>query len=338
MGYWYEKPGEIDEIVISSRVTISRNLERYNFPSMLSKEDAREVIYEVQSVLEDLGFESTLYPIKEMQLKHKQQLVERKIITSDLARKEDAAVIISKDKEITIVLNDKDHIRIECMVTGLKIGEVLDNIQQLEQSMQTKLEFAYDEKLGYLTACPANMGTGLEISVMLHIPALTACGYVGSLIASADELGLSIKGLYGESNNAIANIYIISNKVTLGLSEEDIAKMIISSAMRLVKDERESRKAYMLSSGRLELEDRILRSYGIARYAKIMTLGEFMALFSDIKLALSLGLIQNLTHAQMHRLLIMAQPAMLEREADRQLSKQETDIYRAFFVRGMLKI
>ncbi len=337
MAYWFETAGPQDEIVIASRVRLARNLENMPFPSMMVPDQAAELTDCIQTAAASAGGAWSLYRMSDLSDAEKLELVEQHIISPQLCTKPGSAVLVSFDKELSIMLNEEDHVRMQCILPGFQLAMAEEKTAELERSLQKGVEFSFDEKLGYLTACPTNIGTGMRASVMMHLPALTATGYVAGLIKTAGEFGLAVRGLYGEGSHAVANIYQLSNQVTLGLSEPEITQKIISSAEEIIRDEREARSLYMTSDGRVEMEDKLMRSYGIARYARHLSAGEFMSLLSDIKLALSLGLIDGLDHVRLHGLLIAAQPASLQKRAGRVLTPMERDILRADVVREALR-
>lgn len=337
MAYWFESPGEQDDIVISSRVRLARNFDTLYFPSMMDRSGALEIMRTVRGVLEQAGEAYTVLSIDGLSDADRLELVEQHLISPALMKQADGAVLISADKRISIMLNEEDHIRIQCILAGLRLKEAESSVMEVEKHLQKGIAFAFDEKLGYLTSCPTNVGTGMRASVMLHLPALTATGYITGLLKTVGEYGLTVRGLYGEGSHAVAHIYQLSNQVTLGLSESEITDKILSSARQIIGDEREARRLYMASDGRVELEDKLMRSYGVAANARRLTAGEFMSLLSDIKLALSLGLIDGLGHVTLHRLLIEAQPASLRKRAGRDLTLYERDVLRADVVRGALR-
>jgi len=336
MAYWFKSKGEQDDIAISSRVRMARNFDSRNFPSMMDQTEAQEIIRTVRYVLDREGEAYTYFSIKELSDVDKLELVEQHLISPDLVKQPDGAVMISKDKSISIMLNEEDHVRIQCILAGLQLERAETVVEEVERFLQKGVAFAFDEKLGYLTSCPTNVGTGMRASVMLHLPALTATGYISGLLKTVGEFGITVRGLYGEGSHAVAHIYQLSNQVTLGLSESEIAEKIASSAKQIIKDEREARRLYMASDGRIELEDKLMRSYGVATHARRLTAGEFMSLLSDIKLALSLGLIDGIEHVTLHSLLIEAQPASLRNRAGRELTRYERDVLRADMVREAL--
>ncbi|MFZ5974079.1 MAG: protein arginine kinase [Bacillota bacterium] len=337
MAYWFNTSGEQDDIVISSRVRLARNFELLPFPSMMDTNHAEEIIQTVRTALECAGGAYTFFPMNDLSETDKLELVEQHLISPALSTKPDSAMLLSFDKRLSVMLNEEDHVRIQCILPGLQLHEAEALVMELERTLQSSTMFAFDEKLGYLTACPTNIGTGMRASVMMHLPALTATGYIASLLKTVGEFGLAVRGLYGEGSHAVANIYQLSNQVTLGLSESEITDKILTSAQQIIQDEREARMLYMSSDGRIELEDKLLRSYGIATHARRMTAGEFMSLLSDIKLALSLGLIDGISHVTLHSLLIAAQPASLQKRAGRELSLFDRDVLRAEIVREALR-
>lgn len=337
LAYWFETAGVQNDIVISSRVRIARNFELLPFLSMMDGKDAQEVVQTVQSALGRSGGDYACYKMKELSDVDKLELVEQHLISPALLKNSEGAVLVSFDKRMSIMLNEEDHVRLQCILPGMQLSEAEALVMEQEQALQKGIEFAFDEKLGYLTACPTNIGTGMRASVMMHLPALTATGYITGLLKTMGEFGLAVRGLYGEGSHAVANIYQLSNQVTLGLSESEIINMILTSAQQIINDEREARTLYMSSDGRIELEDKLLRSYGVATHARKMTAGEFMSLLSDIKLALSLGLIDGIEHVTLHSLLIAAQPASLQKRAGKELSLFDRDVLRAQVVREALR-
>jgi protein arginine kinase len=292
---WYMQNGKEGDIVLSTRVRLARNLSDFPFPGNLTPEKQREVVDVVASAMasSDVGNDFKLIDMTTLTELERLQLVEKHLISRDLATGDGVrAVLLSTDESVSIMINEEDHLRIQVLGTGLCLDDCLKKAMRIDDALDRTLKYAFDEKLGYLTKCPTNLGTGMRASAMLHLPALTQGNAIRELSASVGKLGFVIRGLYGEGSVAKGALYQISNQLTLGFDEETIVKRLSDVVEQMIEHERNYREQAR-KSGKLWLEDKIWRSAGILTYARSISTDEAMQLLSDLRLGASLGIIDT---------------------------------------------
>jgi protein arginine kinase len=235
------------------------------------------------------------------------------------------------------MINEEDHLRIQCLVPGLNLQEALELANQVDDVLEEKHTFAYHEQAGYLTACPTNVGTGLRASVMVHLPALVLTKQINRIIAATTQLGLAVRGLYGEGTEATGNIFQFSNQLTMGHGEQEIVETLQSIAKQVVEQERSARRALLFGSREL-LEDRIWRAYGTLRYARILSGQEALTMLSEVRLGIDLGIINDIPAETFNELLVSTRPNFLQKIAGRTDSEAgERDRIRAQLIRGKMR-
>jgi protein arginine kinase len=334
---WMKGIGPESEIVISSRVRIARNLKEYPYPMLATNQQSEEVLSQVSDVLEneELGTIShfSLVPLSSMNELEKMVLVEKHLISPNLANESrNGAVILSENESVSIMINEEDHLRIQCLCPGFQVKEAWDLANQIDDIFESHLDYGYDEKRGYLTSCPTNVGTGIRASVMMHLPALVLSQQINRILSAVTQVGLTVRGLYGEGSEALGNLFQISNQITLGQSEEEIIDNLHSVARQIIEHERAARQKLLMES-RMRIVDRVNRSLGILSYAGIMDSKEAAQRLSDVRLGLDLGIINNLSSHVLNELLVMTQPGFLQKYAGEKLSADDRDIRRAQLIR-----
>lgn len=339
---WMEGKGPNSDIVVSSRIRLARNLEDINFPQMMSKEDAEQVISKVRdSILSSnsiLTREFDFYKLDKISPVDRNVLIEKYLISYSLTDKpEISGFLLSKDEKITIMINEEDHIRMQVILSGLRLEEGWDLCSKIDDVIEERLRYAFDEKLGYLTSCPTNIGTGMRASVMLHLPALVMTGYINKVLQAVTQIGLTVRGLYGEGTNAMGNLFQISNQTTLGETEEKIIEKLKNIVLQIIDKERNTRKN-LFNNKRVEVEDRVYRSLGVLQNSRIMSSKEAMKLLSDVKIGVDMGIIQGIDGNVINKLIINIQPANVQKFAGKELSNRERDIKRAELIRERLKL
>nr|WP_207754834.1 protein arginine kinase [Desulforadius tongensis] len=333
--------GPEHDIVISSRIRLARNLQGMAFPNQMSHQEADSVFHAVQLALSDRHFrqqfgDMELVRLGELSPVERRILMEKHLISPDLLKDhEKKAVVLSDDEVISIMLNEEDHLRMQCLLPGLQLQKAWEIANKLDDGLEAILDYAFSEQLGYLTACPTNVGTGLRASVMVHLPGLTMLNQINQVINAVSKLGLTVRGLYGEGTEAMGNLYQISNQVTLGLTEEEIINKLTSVIKQLIDQERLARKA-LHRDQKYRLEDRIFRAYGTLKNARLLTSDEAMKYISDVRLGVNLNIVDSLSNKILNELVVMTRPAYLVKQARRELSSQERDIMRAEIVRNKL--
>lgn len=337
MSVW-DIAGPGNSIVISSRVRLARNLAGMPFPPAMTGRQGDEVAQKVIGALQQNGGD-TAYRFMQLRLMDeasRMELVERHLCSTDLLKSPDVGcVLLSDDETVSLMINEEDHLRIQGLLPGSQIAEAAGRALAAEQAIEKSVPFAFDRSLGYLTSCPTNVGTGMRASVMLHLPALKMIGMLKVLIDSVLKAGLAVRGIYGEGSEALGDMFQVSNQITLGVTEEDITGTIHAVCEQIMEKERAARELLMQNK-RLEVEDKLFRSWGLLKYARSITSKEFMQLLSDARLAVSLGLLPGIGHTDLNRLMIAVQPASLQKHAGRELAQEERDAARADFIRKTL--
>lgn len=340
LSHWMKDDGPESDIVISSRVRIARNLRDYPFPMLATNQQSNEVQEKLKSVMtnEDLTTISrfTFVPLKELSELDKKVLVEKHLISPALVDDARAgAVIIDDNESISIMINEEDHLRIQCLCSGFQVKEAWDLANQVDDIFESRLDYAFDERRGYLTSCPTNVGTGIRASVMLHLPALVLTNQISRLLAAITQVGLAVRGLYGEGSEATGNMFQISNQITMGQSEEEIIDNLHSVVTQVIGHERAARGT-LLAESRLKITDRVNRSFGIMSHAYTMESKEAAQRLSDIRLGIDLGVIEGVHTVALNELLVMTQPGFLQKAAGKMLEPEERDIRRAEMIRQQL--
>lgn len=340
---WYEKDSHnFNGIVISSRIRLARNLRAYKFPGRITYEESQQVISDVNgAVLRANDHANEFFEQMDMSLisqLDKIAMMERHVISPNFIRaKRPTGLVLSKDESISIMINEEDHIRIQSMEIGMNLEKALESAFHIDQLLEEKLGIAYDTNLGYLTACPTNVGTGLRASYMIHLPALETTGKLKFLLDAIAKFGLTVRGMYGEGSDAQGSLFQISNQITLGMSEEEIINNLTSVTKQIIEQEMIVRNK-LLKEKRLEFEDAVYRSYGLLSHVRILTSKEAMTLLSDIKLGFELGILEAEEEKQINifDLMTCIQPANLQKIEHKLLSVEDRDIARATFIRENL--
>lgn len=337
---WMRGRGPDSDIVISSRIRIARNVNPYPFPMLATNQQSKEVLEKVSKVMEDEELQTishfTLLPLANLDELQKQVLVEKHLISPALANESrNGAVILSDNESISIMVNEEDHLRIQCLLQGFQIKEAWDLASQIDDLFEVKLNYAFDENRGYLTSCPTNVGTGIRASVMIHLPALVVTQQINRILSAITQVGLAVRGLYGEGSEALGNLFQISNQITLGQSEEEIIDNLYGVVRQIIEHERAARQK-LLYDMKPKIVDRVSRSYGILSYAGIMDSKEAAQRLSDVRLGIDLGIIQNVDTTALNELLVMTQPGFLQQYAGEKLSPEERDVRRAELIREKL--
>ncbi|MFB9276764.1 protein arginine kinase [Cohnella cellulosilytica] len=340
LSQWMKGSGPESEVVISSRVRIARNLRNRPFPLMASSEQAQAVADQLLAVAEN-GRLNGLGKIEQVRLSElteleKLVLVEKHLISPNLANESRAgALILSPNEEISVMINEEDHLRIQCLCSGFQVNEAWDSASKIDDIFEEQVDYAFDEKYGYLTSCPTNVGTGIRVSVMMHLPALVMTGQINRILSAVTQVGLAVRGIYGEGSEATGNLFQVSNQVTLGQSEQEIIDNLFQVARQIIEHEKSAR-AKLLGESRLRVEDRVRRSYGILTQALIMDSKEAAQRLSDIRLGSHLGLLPEVDPQALNELLVSTQPGFLQLTYGEAMSPEDRDKSRAEFIRSRL--
>ena len=309
MAKWFTDSGSQSDVILSTRVRLARNLKGIPFPGKMSADDANKVISLEEATLEEMNYTFTRIDLAKLDTAEKQKLVEERFISPAIAKSTLPCVAyISEDELVSIMVNEEDHIRIQCIYPGYEPDKALDLIGKVDDYLSEKLDYAMHEKYGYLTSCLTNVGTGMRISYMLHLPATVMSGAADSVFAAVAKLGVTVRGMYGEGTKSAGNLFQISNQTTLGRSEAEIAASLGETLGSIISKERELRAKLSEKKG-LILEDRIMRSYAIVRSARIMQSKEMMDRLSDVRFGIGLGIIDDADYTTLNDIMICASPA-----------------------------
>ncbi len=323
------------DLVLSSRVRLARNLTGLPFSNSMTAAQVQELISRVDGAI-NANHDFLLLRMAGLPQRERRLLVERHLISPDLAKCAEGAALINKDETVSILVGEEDHLRIQCMLPGMQLEQADALCMSLDDMLGKKLPYAFDSELGYLTACPTNIGSGMRASVMLHLPALSLTGQTEALLSTITKLGYTVRGIYGEGSGAPGHIYQISNQMTLGILEEDILSNLGATIQRVMDRERSVRES-LYRTNRLEIEDLVYRSSGILRYARKLDTHEAMEHISNLKLGAGLGLLPVSAQAYLNRLLTDVQSASLEQRLGEELTQAQRDEARAKIVREALK-
>ncbi|MCS7233013.1 MAG: protein arginine kinase [Synergistetes bacterium] len=335
---WLKGIGPNSNIAISSRIRLARNLKNYPFPSIAKKSDLEEVVNEIKRILsKDSYFKPfSLLMLGELSDIEREALIEKHIISPDHSKngsKRSGALLVEKEGVLSVMINEEDHLRIQCFLGGLQLGEAWRIIDQFDSVLEKYIDYAFSEEFGYLTSCPTNVGTGLRASVMLHLPALAFTKKMGKVIEELSKIGLTVRGLYGEGTEALGNLFQLSNQVTLGPSEEEIVDKIEKVALRVIEEEELTRKHLLKVKG-IEFEDSLWRAWGILRHARLISSKEAMDLLSKIRMGTDLGILPRIDKGKFNELIVKIRPAHLQLLVGRELSPEERDKFRADLIRS----
>lgn len=334
MSSWYTVHAPEDDIAVSTRIRLARNLSGLPFPARMTDEQRRELNLRVKkAVLESntpFAGELKYIDMKDVPQTEIAAMVERHIISPEFAEgRSERAIILSGDESISIMIGEEDHVRIQVILGGLQLEKAYDIAESLDSLLYSSLHFAFDRTLGFLTECPTNLGTGLRASVMLHLPITEADGDISAVADSVGKIGFTVRGMYGEGSEASASMYQISNQITLGISEKNAIDNLKIITQQLIEKERTARGAL----NRIKLEDLCFRAWGTLKGCRLLSSTEMMKLLSAVKLGVGAGIIK--TEVLPMRLFIEGQPNMLMKKYG-QLEPEERDIYRATFIREAL--
>lgn len=302
---WYEKIGNDEDICISTRARLARNIKGFPFGERLDGKGRKKIIELVDDALSRADIGKADYINFDGITENKAySYFEKHYISSDfLAAPMPKQLILSDVGNAAIMVNEEDHIRIQSIVPGFDIDTAYDTADKIDDLLSESIDFCFDEKLGYLTKCPTNLGTGLRLSVMMHLPCLTMTKQIAQIIKIASQLGFTVRGYYGEGSEAKGYLYQISNQETLGFTEKQICDKMKSLISQLIERERTARK-HIYASAQNGIEDMVSRAEGTLRYAKLMSSDEYVKLYSDLRLGISLGIIDSVDYKTLNTLLI----------------------------------
>ena len=332
---WYLQNSENSDVAISTRIRFARNLHGFKFN--LQKNDEIEALQnKVKDNLYTIGYGLKFFKLKDMDDITKMSLVEKNLLSPDfvLKRNETGSILINDDENICIMIGEEDHLRIQIFSNGLDLKNTLNLAIELDEKIGESLGYAMNKKYGYLTACPSNIGTGLRASVMVHLPALSKTKNTKKILQATSSFGISIRGVYGENSEASGDMYQISNKQTIGISEKEIVDNLNVIVEKIIEQERKARK--ILAKDDIELEDMVYRSFGILSNCRKISSSEVRELLSDIKLGTDLGILKEMTDLKVKKLYLYTKPANLQKYLGEQYEAIERDIKRAEVIKQII--
>lgn len=333
------RKGPHDRIVLSSRVRLARNLKDALFPGWAKKPERVRVLELVQpAVQSSAGMQNSFAEsMDNLTPLDKQILVERHLISREHAAKSGGSgLVLNREETLCVMINEEDHMRMQALRPGLQLRQAWTAIDQLDSELERKLSYAFSNDWGYLTACPTNLGTGIRVSAMLHLPGLVLGEQINPIITSVNKLGLAVRGLYGEGTEALGNVFQVSNQMTLGESETTIVERLEKVLSQIIEHEENARET-LLESKPKTVFNHIGRAYGVLANAHVISSKETMNLLSLMRLGVDLGLFQGVERSVVDELFILTQPAHLQKQHAEKLSAEERDLLRADMVRERLK-
>lgn len=339
---WLDGSGREADIVLSSRVRLARNLVDFPFPNRAKSQELQQVLERVRIAsmaavgigAEELSFLS----MTELAAYERNILVEKHFVSPNFAASPDwRGVLINHNGSINVMINEEDHLRMQAMQSGLALQTALEKADRLDDQLEAVHDFAFNEQLGYLTACPTNVGTGMRASVMLHLPALVLTKQISHICTVITQLGLAVRGIYGEGSEAIGNIFQISNQITLGQAETEIVQHLHEVVMQVIGRERTSRETLMEQS-RYAVEDRVYRAYGTLRYAQSISGQEALTKLSEVRLGVDVGVISEVPARIFNELMVVTRPNFLRGIAEgKEMRPSERSRLRAQLIRDALR-
>ena len=326
-----------NDIVISTNVQLSRNIEKVPFPEKLTVADGRKNGENIYNSIKD-KFESEmfkLYDIWDYDKNFFNEYLDKHLISEKLLKNSDkSSLILNRDETISIMVNEEDHIKIQCIISGLNLEDALENIVSIDEKIEKNIKYAFDEEFGYLTSRIENVGAAMKVNLLIHLPALTMSEEIENISKRLNSKGLELRGLYLEDSNVLGNIYIISNKSSLGITEEEIISNIKEEVLNLLADEYKFREI-LIGKCKYELEDKIYRALAILQHAVLLNFKEALDLISKVRLGIELSLIQ-VDKNKLNKLIVNIKDSSIENIVGRKLSEKELEYERANIVRKIL--
>lgn len=326
-----------NDIVINTKIQLSRNVEKVPFPEKLTVTDGRKNAEKIYNSIKDKfqSDEFKLYEVWDSDKSSFYKYIDRHLISEKLLKNSDKALfILNNDETISIMINEEDHIKIQCITSGLNLEDVLENAVGIDEKIEENIKYAFDEEFGYLTSKIENVGVAMKVNVLIHLPALTMSEEIENISKKLNNKGLEIKGLYLEGSNVLGNIYIISNKASLGITEEDIISTIKEEVLNIIANEYKFREI-LIGKCKYELEDKIYRALAILQHAVLLDFKEALDLISKVRLGIELSLIQ-VNKDKLNKLIVNIKDSSIESVAGRKLSEKEIKYERANIVRKLL--
>lgn len=341
VGWMDSKAGSDTDVVISSRVRLARNIDAIPFPHLLNENSGKEVI----ELVKKASVQSNYEPLRDLEgvtFDHlseldRQILMEKHLISPQHAHYNSnyRGLMVNADGSQSIMINEEDHLRMQGLLPGFALEECNRQVQMLDDELERSLTWAFDSQRGYLTACPTNVGTGMRASVMLHLPGMAMTAQINRIFHNIGQLGMTVRGLYGEGTEVLGNFYQLSNQVTLGLSEEEICNNLSLVTRQIIEQERMVRSSLQKGMA-YQLRDKIGRAYGLLRHAGIISSNEALTLLSDLRLGVDLKLVNHIQATAINELIVAIRPAHLQKRAGQEMDAFQRDVKRAEVIKEIL--
>ena len=337
MSNWYLQNGKDSDVVVSSRVRLSRNLNGFNFLNRCTKEEQEKILEKVKEVVPSLGYGLKYVNLDDLDDITKLSLAEKHLLSPEFVvnNKKKKAIIVNDEENICIMINEDDHIKLQVFSSGQELENLLNLATELDEKIGDILEYSYNKNFGFLTASPINIGTGLKASVIVHLPALTLTGNLSKMLRIVNNLGMSVKGVYGEGSQNSGDLYQISNNQTIGITEKEIITNVKNIAEKIIEQERTARK--YLCKNEIELQDVVHRAYGVLTNAVKINSDESRKLLSEVKMGVDLGILNELDDGQVRKLELYTKPGNLQKYVGKTLDGYEREIKRAEVIKQIIK-
>ena len=340
---WLDASGEHAGVVLSTRIRLARNLQGHAFGPRARVNDREAVLEQIRRAMDkvELLTGSTLLALPDLDHRSRGMLLERRLASRELlgdvkvGPSRATAVLLAAQDPLSVMVNEEDHLRLQGLVSGLRLKEAWDQVDRLDEELGQELPFAYHHEFGFLTSCPTNVGSGLRASVLVHLPGLVLTKEIGKVLQGLGQVGLTFRGLNGEGSEVVGNFFQLSNQTTLGKSEEELVEHLDKIVRQVIQYEDQARQVLLRDAPQVT-EDKIWRAYGLLQYARSLSFEELMNLLSGIRLGVGLKLLPELRVYTLNKLMIFTQTAHLEQAAGRDLSPGECDAHRAAYVRSVL--
>ena len=337
--YWVSADGPERDIVLSSRIRLARNIEKLNYPNRAKPEEKAAV---TKRVIETLSRQEQVklhyMDVNDLPVLERELMVEKHLISPIHAQEgSEKGIFLADQENICIMINEEDHIRIQVLMPGLQLGKAWEIAGELDDLLEEKLDYAFSEKWGYLSTCPTNTGSGLRASVMVHLPALNLTNNIAKMLGAVSQLGLAVRGLYGEGSESVGNIYQISNQLTLGHSEHDIIDNLKGVTKQIIDQEKQARQL-LLQKMEFKVKDQFRRSLGLLKYAYQISSQESMKLLSNVKLGIDMGIIDDVDSGVLSELMVLIRPAHIQKIEGKELDETARDIKRAELIQARLNM
>lgn len=330
---WYTDKGKDYDVVISTRVRFARNVLDCKFPNIMTNQEKNNVINKLSQCIK--GSEYTLLKMKDIDEVTQNSLKEKHLISKEFVGNKYGAIITNKDNSIVTMVNEEDHLRIQSFGAGFCVNDCYKKLKEFTEKLSENIEFAKSDKYGYLTSCPTNVGSGMRVSVMLHLPALSKLGLLNKLFSQATDIGMSVRGMYGENTVGSGNLFQISNRRTLGMTDENLISNIEAVITTIIEQERKARTIIKESS--YSTKDEVYRAYGILKYSRDISDKEAMELLSKVRLGVAIGIIDEVNLEKVTSLMLDIQKNSLEIILKEKIDETEVNIKRASYIREEMK-